>query len=157
MLKYFDGEQLNNHNISFQHITSKIGLITRSKKTSLKRQTPDEEKSGLVVKIDIGNIAGTFIKADDNKSSVLSLMASGETCSKIGSILNRHHNNLVERLAMMKSSFNLTAGLADPVTSSFTSFSAIKNLWSYDITDEVLGMIFKVVTDEEFITFEQLW
>ena len=44
---------------------------------------------------------------------------------------------------MMKSSFNLTA--------------AIDNLWSFDISDEILGMIFKVVTDDELINFEQLW
>ena len=66
-----------------------------------------------------------------------------EPDSKISAILNRHHNSIVERLRMMKSSFDLTA--------------AIDNLWSFDISDEILGMIFKVVTDEEFINFEQLW
>ena len=114
MLKYFDGEQLNKRNVSFKHITSKMALITRSKKASLKRRKLNGEQGGLMVKIDIGNIAGTYIKADDNKSNVLSLLggkiSNGDTSSKIGSILNRHHNNLVERLAMIKSSFNLTAG-----------------------------------------------
>ena len=64
------------------------------------------------MKIDIGNIATSYVNAADNPLAILSGKKVGGNSegSKITLILNKHHNAIVERLAMMKSSMNLTAG-----------------------------------------------